>query len=95
MVLYHQRGGVLMAQVIDKQQVHDLIEQLQPDQLAAAASLLRSMLRSAVDDEPVTEEDVQRYREAKAALNSPEKWVSMEEVLADFGLTLDDFPLKK
>jgi hypothetical protein len=95
MILYHQRGGALMAQVIDKQEVYDLIDQLQPDQLPVAAMLLRSMLRADVDDEPVTEEDVQRCREAKAALDRPEKWSSMEEVLADFGLTMDDFPLKK
>jgi hypothetical protein len=94
MILYHQRGGVLMAQVIDKQEVHDLIDQLQTEQLPAAATLLRSML-ALPDDEPVTEEDVRRYREGKAALNRPEKWIPMEEVLADFGLTMDDFPLKK
>jgi hypothetical protein len=52
------------------------------------------MLRAVVDEEPVTEEDVQRYREGKAAVNRPEKWVPMEEVLADFGLTMDDSPLK-
>jgi hypothetical protein len=47
------------------------------------------MLRMDDDDEPVTEEDFQRLREAKAALNQPERWSTMEEVLADFGLTLD------
>ena len=84
-----------MAQVIDKQQAHDLIDQLPAEQIPATISFLKSMLQAAVDDEPVTEEEFRRYREAKAALNSPEKWASMEEVLADFGLTMDDFPLKK
>lgn len=84
-----------MAQVIDKQQAHDLIDQMPAEQIPATVSFLKSMLQAAVDDEPVTEEDVRRYEEAKTALNSPEKWVSMEEVLADFGLTTDDFPLKK
>lgn len=84
-----------MAQVIDKQQAHDLIDQMPVEQIPATISFLKSMLQAAVDDEPVTEEDVRRHREAKAALNNPEKWVSMEEVLADFGLTMDDFPLKK
>ena len=84
-----------MAQAIDKQQVYDLVDQLQPDQLPAAASLLKSMLQADFDDEPVTEEDMQRCRDARAALNQPERWSSMEEVLADFGLTMDDFPLKK
>jgi hypothetical protein len=82
-----------MAQVIDKQYAHDLIDQLPAEQIPATISFLKSMLRGAVDDEPLTEGDVQRYREAKAALSNPEKWVSMEEVLADFGLTMDDFPL--
>lgn len=84
-----------MAQLIDKQEAHDLIDQMPAEQIPATISFLKSMLRAAVDDEPVTEEDARRYREAKAALTRPEKWVSMEEVLADFGLTMDDFPLKK
>ncbi len=84
-----------MAQVIDRQEVHDLIDRMPAEQLPATITFLKSMLQAAVDDEPVTEEDVERYREAKAALHSPEKWASMEEVLADFGLTMDDFPLKK
>jgi hypothetical protein len=95
MLLYHQRGVTLMAQLIDKQEAHDLIDQMPAEQIPATISFLKSMLRAAVDDEPVTEEDARRYREAKAALTRPEKWVSMEEVLADFGLTMDDFPLKK
>jgi hypothetical protein len=95
MILYHQRGGVLMAQVVDKQEAHDLIDQMPAEQIPATISFLKSMLQAVVDDEPVTEEDKRRYHEAKAALNRPEKWTSMEEVLADFGLTVDDFPLKK
>jgi hypothetical protein len=80
-----------MAQVIDRKEVHDLIDRMSAEQLPAAASLLKSML--AVDDEPVTEEDLQRFREAKAALARGEKGTPMEEVLAEFGLTMDDFPI--
>src|SRR5258708_39931427 len=95
MLLYHQRGSFLMAQTIDKQQVHDLIDLLKPEQLPAAASLLETMLRSNKDEEPVTEGDRQ-------AILRSETWfkehggrgISMEEVLADFGLTMEDFPLK-
>ena len=83
-----------MAQVIDKQQAHDLIDRMPTDQIPATISFLKSMLQAGVDDEPMTDADVQRYREAKAALNSPEKWFSMEGVLVDFGLTMGDFPLK-
>jgi hypothetical protein len=82
-----------MAQVIDRKEVHDLIDRMSAEQLPAAASLLKSML--AVDDEPVTEEDLQRFREAKAALACGEKGTPMEEVLAEFGLTMDDFPIDK
>jgi hypothetical protein len=84
-----------MAQVIDRKELHDLIDQMPAEQIPATVSFLKSMLRADDDDEPVTEEDLQRCREAKAALDNPEKWSSMEEVLADFGLTMDDFPLKK
>jgi hypothetical protein len=78
-----------MAQVIDRKEAHDLIDQMPVEQIPATISVLKSMLQAAVDDKPVTDEDVQRYREAKASLNSPEKWASMEEVLADFGLSMD------
>jgi len=84
-----------MAQVIDRKEVHDLIDQMSAEQLPAAASLLKSMLADPIDDEPVTEEDLGRFREAKAALARGERGTPMEEVLADFGLTMDDFPLDK
>lgn len=83
-----------MAFADDKQHAHDLIEQLPPDQVSAVVRLLRSLLGTAPpDDEPVTEEE-------RAALARSEAWfrarggegISMEEVLADFGLTMDDFP---
>jgi hypothetical protein len=84
-----------MAQVIDKQEAHDLIDQMPAEQIPAAVSLLKSMLSDPFDDEPVTEEDLQRLREAKASLARGERGTPMEEVLAEFGLTMDDFPLNK
>jgi hypothetical protein len=95
MLLYHQRGVTLMAQAIDKQKAHDLIDRMPPDQIPVAVSLLESMLQSTTDDEPVTEEDLRRFREVKAALSRGENGTPMEEVLAEFGLKMDDFPLKK
>jgi hypothetical protein len=84
-----------MAQVIDKQQVYDLIDQLQPDQLPAAASLLKSMLDANIDDEPVTEGDRQAILRSEAWFKEHGgRGIPMEEVLADFGLTMADFPLK-
>ena len=83
-----------MAQVIDKQEVHDLIDQLQPEQLPAAAMLLRSML-SSPDDEPVTEEDLQRLRDVRAALARGEKGTPMEEFMAELGMTTEDLAANK
>jgi hypothetical protein len=84
-----------MAQVIDKQAAYDLIDQLQPEQVPAAVSFLKSMVHSTVDDEPVTEEERRAVLEADAWLKeNGGRGIPMEEVLADFGLTMDDFPLK-
>ena len=78
--------------------VHALIDQLPPVQLAAVETLLQSMLDplsrklalAPIDDEPFTEEDRQAVAEA-------DEWskhhaaIPMEEVLADFGLTMGDW----
>lgn len=85
-----------------RQHVHTLIDQLPPAQLAAVEGLLESMvnpvahaLRNApLDDEVVTE------REAEAVHRSEEwfrhnKGIPMEEVMAEFGLSVKDFPLEK
>ncbi|MGA3203609.1 MAG: hypothetical protein ABSF12_14075 [Bryobacteraceae bacterium] len=84
-----------MAPVLDKQQAHDLIDRLQPEQVPAAVSFLRSMLAFPVEDEPVSEEERQAVLKAEAWLKEHGgRGIPMEEVLADFGLTMDDFPLK-
>jgi hypothetical protein len=49
-----------------------------------------------VDDEPITDDDIRCVREGEAWFaKRGGKGIPMEEVLADFGLTLDDFPLGK
>ncbi len=78
--------------------VHALIDQLPPGQLAAVETLLRSMLDplsrklalAPVDDEPFTNEERQAVAEAVewSRHNPP---VPLEDVLADLGLTLDDW----
>ena len=90
-----------MATTTDKrQEVHALIDHLRPAQLTAVRELLESMVDpvarsialAPVDDEPLTPEDC-------AALDRTIEWfkhnegTSHEEVLAEFGLTMDDFPL--
>ena len=82
-------------QAIDKKTVHDLVDRLTPDQIPVAADMLRSIVTEVFDDEPLTEQDIQRMNETKAAIKRGERGIPMEEVLADFGLALDDFPLKK
>ena len=88
----------------DKQKAHELIDQLAPEHLSTVVGLLqflmldpvqRSIVAAPVDDEPVTEEDIQRIQESREAQARGEKGIPMEEVLAEFGLTPDDFPLDK
>lgn len=85
-----------------RQQVHALVDQLPPVQLAAVQGLLeamvdpvaRSLALAPLDDEPLTPDE-------SDALDRSEEWlkhnkpVPHEEVLAEFGLTMADFPLKK
>jgi hypothetical protein len=78
--------------------VHSLIDRLSPVQLAALETIFRSMLDplslklalAPLDDEPFTEEDRQAVTEADewSKRNQP---TPVEEVLADFGLTLTDW----
>ncbi len=91
-----------MSSTDTRQHVHSLVDQLPPAQLAAVEGLLSVMvnpvahaLRNApVDDEPVTEEEA-------AALRRSEEWfrhnkgIPMEEVMAEFGLSMKDFSLEK
>ena len=78
--------------------VHTLVDQLPPVQLAAVEALLQSMLDplsiklalAPIDDEPFTEEDRQAVAEADE-WSKHNKPIPMEEVLADFGLTMADW----
>ncbi len=48
------------------------------------------------DDEPVTGEDRRRFREGQAWLaGHGGKGIPMEDVLADFGLKPENFPLNE
>ena len=84
---------------MDKQHAHQLLDQLDPGQLAAIGHLLevmvdpvaRAIAAAPPDDEPVTEEDRRRLHEGKAWFaNRGGKGVPMEEVLAQAGPTPDD-----
>jgi hypothetical protein len=81
-----------------KQQAHELIDRLSTGQVFAVVGLLQAMLdpvsvalaNAPIDDEPVSEEEARDIAEARAAFARGEV-VSNEEVLADFGLTAEDF----
>jgi hypothetical protein len=81
-----------------RQHVRAYIELLPGDQLSAVHDLLESMLSpldrklalAPIDDEPVTPEDIAAIEASAAAFDAGHS-VSMEEILADFGLTMDDF----
>jgi hypothetical protein len=82
----------------ERQQAHALLDQLPPEQLAAIRGLLETMLdpldrklaAAPIDDEPETEEERRAVAEAMDSLRR-NGGVPMEEVLADFGLTMEDF----
>ncbi|MBI1788509.1 MAG: hypothetical protein HYR60_13290 [Acidobacteria bacterium] len=73
---------------------HELLGQLGPSKLAAVVQLLEVMIHD--DDEPVTEEDRRRFHEGQAWFTQRGgKGIPMEDVLAEFGLKPEDFPLNK
>jgi len=87
-----------MAPANEKQLAHDLIERLAPSQISAVVPLLevmtdllaRSLAHAPVDDEPVREEEARQIGAARASLDRGEG-IPHEKVLAEFGLSLDDF----
>jgi len=84
----------------ERDHAHQLIDRLPDVQLSALVGLLETMVdpasSAAVDDEPVTEEDRRRLREGQARLaQRGGKGTPMQEVLAEFGLKPEDFPLHK
>jgi hypothetical protein len=83
-----------------REHVYELIERLPPAKLIAVAGMLEAMLDTSApapfDDEPITDEDIRRVREGEAWFaQRGGKGIPMEDVLADYGLTLEDFPLNK
>jgi hypothetical protein len=88
----------------EKQQAHELIDRLPPTQLSAVVGLLEAMLdpvsraiaNAPLDDEPESEQERQAVAESKAWFDRRgSQGISHEEVLADFGLTPNDFKKRK
>src|SRR5277367_3953863 len=101
-----QRGKEIRSMILDRtedmteqrQHVHAYIDCLPGDQLTAVRGLLETMLSpldrklalALLDDEPVTPEDLVAIQAGVASLERG-GGVPLEEVLADFGLTVGDF----
>jgi hypothetical protein len=81
-----------------RQQAHELIDRLSTGQVSAVVGLLEAMLdpvsvalaNAPDDDEPVSEEEARDIVAGRAAV-APGEIVSNEEVLAEFGVTAEDF----
>lgn len=72
----------------ERQHLHKLIDRLPPAQLTAVAGLPETML----EREQIGEEEERAVDEAKQWMReNGGKGIPHEEVLADFGLTMDDF----
>lgn len=87
-----------MANANEKQLAHELIERLAPSQIAALVRFLEAMAdpvagsldNAPVDDEPLTQEEVREITAARASFDRGEG-IPHEEVLAEFGLSTEDF----
>lgn len=86
-----------MAQANERKELHDLVDQMTQDQLRAVIPLLREMLPKPalpIEDEEITDAE-------KAAVAEADEWlkhnkpIPFEDVLADFGLTLEDLEQPK
>lgn len=81
---------LLMAQGPDKQQAHELLEQLEGGQLAAVVHLLQVMTdplaAAAVEEEEIAPETSAAIMRARASLDRGEG-IAHEDVLREFGLT--------
>jgi len=93
-----------METVSDKQHAHELIERLPASRIATAVHFLEFMLLDPVaravaaappDNEPLTDEDRRRFHGGQAWFaQRGGKGIPMEDVLAEFGLSPEDFPVK-
>ena len=81
-----------------KQQAHGLIERMTAGQVAAVVGLLEAMLdpvdraiaNAPLEDEPISEEEERAVAASKEWLKK-NKPIPNEEVLAEFGLSSEDF----
>jgi hypothetical protein len=88
----------MMSDTEKRQLVYSLVDRLAPVQLRAIEELLSVMVdpgsNEIIDDELLNDEEAAAIRRSEASFERGGKGVPMEEVLADFGLSATDFPLK-
>jgi len=73
----------------DRQQAHQLLDQLGPAQLDAVVKLLEVMIGDE-DDEELTEEDRRAIAASRDYFRqNPEGGIPFEQVVAECGLTMD------
>ncbi|MFZ1084431.1 MAG: hypothetical protein WAN35_05665 [Terracidiphilus sp.] len=86
------------AAIDPRQQAHNLIDRLAPNQVIAVVGLFETMLNPvsrAIADAPYEDEEISP--EENFAVATSKEWlkhnkgIPNEEILADFGLTADDF----
>jgi len=92
-----------MDSIPEKQHAHELIERLPDSQIATAIQMLEGMLLDPVaravatappDDEPVSDQERLRFHEGRDWFRQHGgKGIPMEDILAEFDLKLEDFPL--
>ena len=81
-----------------RKQAHELIDRMAPSQVFAVVGLLQTMLdpvslaiaNAPFDDEPVSEEEAREIAADREWLKH-NKGIPNEEVLAEYGLTTEDF----
>ena len=73
-----------------RQHAHELIDRMPETQLSALVGLLETIVTPPLEDEEISDEEEQAVAEAREWLkhNAP---IPNEELLAEFGLTLEDF----
>ncbi len=82
----------------ERQHAHAFLDRLPDEQLSAVCGLLETMLSpldrrlalAPIDDEPVTPEEAVAIQISITSLEQ-NGGVPLEEVLTDFGLSIDDF----
>jgi hypothetical protein len=94
-----------MQSIHDRQHAHELIERPEETEIGTAVRFLefmpldpvsRSIATAPVDDEPLTSEEGQALSRADAWLEERGgHGIPHSEVLAEFGLKMEDFPLKE